>query len=85
MLPACLESLAGVADEIHVRNTGSVNGTPELAGWPRSAGRTPDGPPAWLAERPGVIDNAESDDLHRRAAFWRRLATAHERWLSQQR
>jgi hypothetical protein len=31
MLPACLESLVGVVDEIHVHDTGSVDGTPELA------------------------------------------------------
>jgi hypothetical protein len=31
MLPGCLESLAGVADEIHVHDTGSSDGTPELA------------------------------------------------------
>jgi hypothetical protein len=31
MLPACLESLAGVVDEIHVHDTGSVDGTPEIA------------------------------------------------------
>jgi Glycosyl transferase family 2 len=31
MLPACLESLAGVVDEIHVHDTGSSDGTPELA------------------------------------------------------
>ncbi|BFU47468.1 glycosyltransferase family 2 protein [Krasilnikovia sp. MM14-A1004] len=31
MLPACLESLAGVVDEIHVHDTGSADGTPELA------------------------------------------------------
>jgi hypothetical protein len=31
MLPACLESLAGVADEIHVHDTGSVDSTPEVA------------------------------------------------------
>jgi hypothetical protein len=28
---ACLVSLAGVVDEIHVHDTGSVDGTPELA------------------------------------------------------
>jgi len=32
LLPGCLESLAGVVDEIHVHDTGSVDGTPELAG-----------------------------------------------------
>ncbi|GAB1688877.1 glycosyltransferase [Krasilnikovia sp. M28-CT-15] len=31
MLPACLESLAGVVDEVHVHDTGSADGTPELA------------------------------------------------------
>jgi hypothetical protein len=31
MLPACLESLAGVVDEIHVHDTGSVDGTAEVA------------------------------------------------------
>ncbi|AGL18484.1 glycosyltransferase [Actinoplanes sp. N902-109] len=30
-LPACLESLTGVADEIHVYDTGSSDGTPDLA------------------------------------------------------
>ena len=31
MLPGCLASLAGVVDEIHVYDTGSTDGTPELA------------------------------------------------------
>ena len=31
MLPDCLASLAGVVDEIHVHDTGSTDGTPELA------------------------------------------------------
>ena len=31
MLPACLASLAGVVDEIQVYDTGSTDGTPELA------------------------------------------------------
>ena len=31
LLPACLASLAGVVDEIHVHDTGSTDGTPELA------------------------------------------------------
>lgn len=30
LLPGCLESLAGVVDEIHVHDTGSVDGTREL-------------------------------------------------------
>ena len=30
-LTACLASLAGVVDEIHVHDTGSTDGTPELA------------------------------------------------------
>jgi glycosyl transferase family 2 len=31
LLPACLESLAGVVDEIHVHDTGSTDDTPHLA------------------------------------------------------
>lgn len=31
VLPACLESLVGVVDEIHVHDTGSLDGTPEIA------------------------------------------------------
>jgi hypothetical protein len=31
MLPACLESLAGVVDQIHVHDTGSTDGTPAVA------------------------------------------------------
>jgi len=31
LLPACLESLAGVVDEIHVHDTGSADGTPVVA------------------------------------------------------
>ncbi len=31
MMPACLEFLKGIADEIHVHDTGSVDGTPEIA------------------------------------------------------
>ncbi len=31
MLPACLESLAGVVDQIHVHDTGSADGTPDIA------------------------------------------------------
>ncbi|GIE85515.1 glycosyltransferase [Actinoplanes regularis] len=31
MLPACLESLAGVVDEIHVHDTGSIDRTPAVA------------------------------------------------------
>jgi hypothetical protein len=31
LLPACLDSLTGVVDEIHVHDTGSADGTPELA------------------------------------------------------
>jgi Glycosyl transferase family 2 len=31
MLPGCLESLTGVVDAIHVHDTGSADGTPELA------------------------------------------------------
>ena len=31
MLPACLDSLAGVADVIRVHDTGSQDGTPEIA------------------------------------------------------
>jgi hypothetical protein len=30
-LPACLESLAGIVDEIHVHDTGSTDGTPDIA------------------------------------------------------
>ncbi|WP_250003184.1 glycosyltransferase [Actinoplanes sp. M2I2] len=30
-LPACLASLEGVVDEVHVHDTGSVDGTPEIA------------------------------------------------------
>ncbi len=32
-LPGCLESLGGVADETRVHDTGSRDGTPELAAW----------------------------------------------------
>ena len=31
LLPACLESVADLVDEIHVHDTGSTDGTPELA------------------------------------------------------
>ncbi len=31
LLPACLDSLAGVVDEVHVHDTGSVDGTPDIA------------------------------------------------------
>ena len=30
-LPGCLESLAGFVDEVHVHDTGSVDGTPDIA------------------------------------------------------
>jgi tetratricopeptide (TPR) repeat protein len=87
-LPACLASLAGLADEIHVHDTGSIDGSPELAeslGAQVTRGRWTDdfaaarnaGRPGWTAEwilSVDADDRAVADPARLRAELKRLLA-----------